>query len=97
MTEKFTATQPGSWRVSIRAAGSATAEWQFNVAGNTCGDAFIDPGEKCDDGNQVSGDGCDATCQSEGYCGDGIVQPPEECDQAFDWCIDCKIYSIIIN
>ncbi len=30
-----------------------------------CGDGVIDPGEQCDDGNNVSGDGCSATCVSE--------------------------------
>lgn len=31
----------------------------------TCGDAFQDAGEGCDDGNTVSGDGCNATCNVE--------------------------------
>jgi cysteine-rich repeat protein len=30
-----------------------------------CGDGVIDPGEQCDDGNMVSGDGCSALCQVE--------------------------------
>ncbi len=67
------------------------------VAGATsfCGDAAIDAtnGETCDDGNQLSGDGCSATCTVEaGYyctgtpsvctlaCGDGLTMPPETCD-----------------
>eukprot|EP01079_Euglenida_sp_SAG-EU17-18_P012804 gene12804-biopygen8755 len=29
-------------------------------------------GELCDDGNIISGDGCDSTCIPE-FCGDGIV------------------------
>ena len=43
-------------------------------------------GEECDDGNQVSGDGCSNVCGTErldiGYCGDGVVQAvlDEECD-----------------
>jgi len=45
-----------------------------------CGDGFIDQGEECDDGNKVSGDGCNATCVIE-YCGDGIVNDVDEgCD-----------------
>ncbi|MEE9294475.1 MAG: DUF4215 domain-containing protein, partial [Phycisphaerae bacterium] len=46
-----------------------------------CGDAVLDAGEQCDDGNTVSGDGCDAICQDE-FCGDNIVNdsPNEECD-----------------
>lgn len=30
-----------------------------------CGNLEIDQGETCDDGNTVSGDGCDANCQAE--------------------------------
>jgi fibro-slime domain-containing protein len=33
-----------------------------------CGDARVDPGEDCDDGNTTAADGCDATCKIEmGY------------------------------
>ena len=28
----------------------------------TCGDHVLDPGEQCDDGNKVDGDGCDTDC-----------------------------------
>jgi cysteine-rich repeat protein len=31
----------------------------------TCGNSVIEPGETCDDGNTVSGDGCSSTCQTE--------------------------------
>ena len=30
-----------------------------------CGDGNLDPGEDCDDGNQVSGDGCSSSCKKE--------------------------------
>jgi cysteine-rich repeat protein len=30
-----------------------------------CGDGVLDPGEECDDGNNVSGDGCTASCKKE--------------------------------
>lgn len=30
-----------------------------------CGNAEIDSGESCDDGNTISGDGCSSTCQNE--------------------------------
>jgi cysteine-rich repeat protein len=30
-----------------------------------CGDGTVQPGEQCDDGNTVGGDGCSATCASE--------------------------------
>jgi cysteine-rich repeat protein len=44
-----------------------------------CGDGYLDPGEQCDDGNTVNGDGCDSQCQLE-RCGNGIVEPGEQCD-----------------
>lgn len=59
--------------------------------GTYCGDSIIQSvdGETCDDGNTVTGDGCDAYCQVEtgftppeeveenvGSCGDGLVQSP---------------------
>ena len=51
---------------------------------NPCGDNVLDPGEACDDGNNVSGDGCKGDCSSDETCGNGIVDshldPPEECD-----------------
>jgi cysteine-rich repeat protein len=38
---------------------------------NLCGNGVFDPGEQCDDGNKMAGDGCTAICQVECYwsCG----------------------------
>ena len=44
-----------------------------------CGDGNLDPGEECDDGNILDGDGCQANCMLP-ICGDGIVDPNEQCD-----------------
>lgn len=44
-----------------------------------CGNAFVDRGEECDDGNFRPGDGCSLTCKKE-FCGDGMVSSGEECD-----------------
>jgi len=30
-----------------------------------CGNAILDPGEQCDDGNVRNGDGCSASCRLE--------------------------------
>lgn len=49
------------------------------VVPTKCGDAILDPGEECDDGNNTNGDGCDAACNRE-KCGDGVLQGGEECD-----------------
>ncbi len=58
-----------------------------------CGSGVVSDREQCDDGNQVAGDGCSATCDSEsGYgcvgnpstcaltCGNGKLNPGELCD-----------------
>ena len=61
-----------------------------------CGDGMVESVEECDDGNLVSGDGCDIDCLLEdGYacpgaggschvsvCGDGVAEGSEECDDA---------------
>jgi cysteine-rich repeat protein len=44
-----------------------------------CGNAAPDPGEACDDGNAIVGDGCRLDCTAE-VCGDGIVDPQDACD-----------------
>ena len=40
-----------------------------------CGNGRLDPGEVCDDGNDVIGDGCSDACMSNETCGNGIVDP----------------------
>lgn len=43
-----------------------------------CGNKRVDSGEQCDDGNRVSGDGCDANCQWTCSPADG--NPNSACD-----------------
>jgi cysteine-rich repeat protein len=69
-----------------------------NVSAPGCGDSLLSAGEQCDDGNTVSGDGCDASCMVEYACGDSVIHPVvgEQCDDgnanAGDGCSDaCKI------
>ncbi len=45
-----------------------------------CGDGVLAPGEACDDGNEVDGDGCSASCKVESFCGDGVLDFGETCD-----------------
>ncbi|MBI2175693.1 MAG: DUF4215 domain-containing protein [Parcubacteria group bacterium] len=42
----------------------------------------VETGEQCDDGNNISGDGCSAICTIEttGVVGDGVLNIGEECD-----------------
>jgi cysteine-rich repeat protein len=66
----------------------------------TCGDGRPDPGEMCDDGNNVSGDGCPADCGPP--CGDGRLDPGEVCDDGNnvggDGCsADCRSTEICGN
>src|SRR4029453_14598640 len=46
-----------------------------------CGDGIVQPNvEACDDGNAISGDGCEPNCLPT-LCGDSVVQGPNEtCD-----------------
>lgn len=47
-----------------------------------CANRLPDPGEQCDDGNNVAGDGCSADCLSDETCGNGATDPGagEACD-----------------
>ena len=46
------------------------------VVTSLCGNGHVDPGEQCDDGNSVIGDGCSATCQNE--CASDAQCPPDQ-------------------
>ncbi|MFH0859452.1 MAG: DUF4215 domain-containing protein, partial [Patescibacteria group bacterium] len=55
----------------------------FNALDFFCGDNNLDPGEQCDDGNIVDGDGCSSVCTIETpspFCGDGNTDLGEDCD-----------------
>ena len=64
-----------------------------------CGNNILEPGEECDDGNRISGDGCSSACRIEApaaICGNGILEFGEKCDDGNtipgDGCSsDCRI------
>ncbi|MFA6255020.1 MAG: polymorphic toxin-type HINT domain-containing protein [Patescibacteria group bacterium] len=92
----------GSQEVSC-GNGCTTNKFNQDCYVPVCGNNIKDPGEECDDGNTVSGDGCSATCQLEVGCGDGSLDPvTEECDDnnitSGDCCsADCKNELLIDN
>jgi cysteine-rich repeat protein len=45
-----------------------------------CGNRVVETGEMCDDGNQISLDGCRSDCTSTEVCGNGFRDPGEPCD-----------------
>lgn len=47
-----------------------------------CGDGRVDPGESCDDGNLIDGDGCESDCTDTriALCGNGVIEGDEVCD-----------------
>lgn len=67
------------------AGGSGGTSTSTSSAGgsapNLCGNGVIDAGEACDDGNQVSSDGCAASCDIE--CGFLCLEVNEPCIAGF--------------
>lgn len=68
-------------RIDERLAGRCTNGACITAS---CGNDVVEPGEACDDGNQVTeteGDvRCNATCTSDQTCGNGVIDPGEGCD-----------------
>lgn len=54
-----------------------------SVLAPVCGNHIIETGETCDDGNIISGDGCNSLCLLEippSICGNNIIETGEQCD-----------------
>lgn len=74
-----TATAYGSVNLDLTTY-DAISESISTVTVPCCGDGILDEGEGCDDGNNISGDGCSMDCTEEALCGDGIIDVGETCD-----------------
>ncbi|MBI4719242.1 MAG: proprotein convertase P-domain-containing protein [Planctomycetes bacterium] len=76
--------------------GTVGGGWTLDIMAEfaQCGNGNVEPGEECDDGNLVAGDGCGPLCNLE-VCGNGTVDPGETCDDAntvaCDGCHNCAI------
>jgi len=56
------------------------ARWSDCLPAASCGDGVVDPGETCDDGNDIDNDRCTSQCQRN-TCGDGYLNVGvEQCD-----------------
>ncbi len=70
----------GLWMMAtLVVAASCTSDFDQFLGHSVCGNGAVEPGEACDDGNDVNDDGCSNDCERR-RCGDAIVQKGEECD-----------------
>ncbi len=81
------ATGDGRWTVAWTTL-PMSARWRWEtqdasvrvaIAGSTCGDGALDPGEECDDGNDADLDGCNANCTVPG-CRNEVLDAGESCE-----------------
>jgi cysteine-rich repeat protein len=64
------------WILQVEGSSKPTSDEEPTtppIDSGMCGDNTVQPGEECDDGNKIDGDGCDATCMNE-----EISQPPAD-------------------
>ena len=90
-TTDLVANQVYDWTATVgtqtlAGAGDLAACMQFAVPVGvcTCGNGIVDPGEVCDDSNEVAGDGCNSNCSLEfGYaCNQDSAPADGICDTA---------------
>ncbi|MSQ83664.1 MAG: DUF4215 domain-containing protein [Myxococcales bacterium] len=82
LAEPCNAANKGMVTLAANQGGVAVCDgslWQLlKFFPDICGNGILNPGEVCDDGNFIAGDGC-YMCKTV-YCGDGIIQADETCD-----------------
>ena len=77
------------YTVNGEITGEVLASETGSVITPECGDGILDPGEQCDDGNNVDGDGCQADCT---FCvdedGDDVCDDDDDCLDSPDEPVD---------
>jgi cysteine-rich repeat protein len=64
----------------VRGSGSGAEVFAATVLCDVaCGNGEIEPGEECDDGDTLAGDGCSELCLAE-VCGNARIDAGEQCD-----------------
>lgn len=75
-----------------RSYGGWTLDDFCVVAVPVCGNGAVEPGEQCDDMNQVEDDGCTSACQMGAiapHCGNNKVEEGEQCDDGVNDGTNC--------
>jgi len=85
---------------SISVTRQDGGETTIKESETTCGNAVLETGEECDDGNLISGDGCSVGCKNEtstttdstgsSNCGNSVVDSDEECDKGSSNGVQCS-------
>lgn len=78
-TTTTTTTETGTTAEPVITSSSSLPSSSSTAPEGVCGDGRIDPGEECDDGNDIANDDCALACKLPA-CGDGILSPGEACD-----------------
>jgi cysteine-rich repeat protein len=68
----------GALSLAVVAGAQTNGSVELHSGPSLCGNHVLDPSERCDDGNRISGDGCDYSCAVEersdaGALSDGAV------------------------
>jgi len=56
---------PGCSKTCTKEPSCQDSSGKTQACTTSCGDGNLDPGEECDDGNQLDGDGCSSKCKDE--------------------------------
>ena len=87
------AKNPGCSKTCTKEPSCLDSAGKTQACTATCGDGNLDPGEDCDDGNGVDGDGCSSKCKKEdGFtCTTTTNQDSTTCQSGAGQCLELPI------